>query len=195
MNCWIDSKGCVLGKSFKERQETIDFLNEIPNIFIGSKYAGMTVFGTYAINIELSSILEENLWRFIEWLTDKEFTSREEVNIAIKERDDKRKKESEAWDIKWKAEREKARQEQLALIESLKSRPKIEIDYTQEGEYYIITKKGNLKELSIIKPVSYNKESNLKNRFRFGAQYNPSYVCQGTKLQELKNLILYSYKK
>jgi hypothetical protein len=68
MSVGSDSTGMFIQKRFFVKDEAIEFLNLIPDLFIGTKYIG-AYMGVYYVVIDFMSIEEKNLWKFIEWLT------------------------------------------------------------------------------------------------------------------------------
>jgi hypothetical protein len=68
MGVCVSSTGMSFQKRFFDKTECIEFLQSVPDLYIGSKYIG-TYMGMFYTVVEFMSIEEKNLWEMIDWLT------------------------------------------------------------------------------------------------------------------------------
>jgi hypothetical protein len=197
MGVCVSSTGMSFQKRFFDKTECIEFLQSVPDLFIGSKYIG-TYMGMFYTVVEFMSIEEKNLWEMIDWLTG--IKSLDELVAIEKVKQDKYDAERKTRELERGIQQEKlqVKIDRVTAIcdERLTKAPN---DFQKvAGTYCKVTTIGKLTTYTLSKDSGRMRYSNglsfndlksfstMKKVFKSSTSKGQWYLINEQKLEEVK---------
>jgi len=172
-----DSQGVTLIKSFRNKDDMIALYNEIPDLYIGSKYMARGAYGQYYTCIDLMAIYETKLWQFCKWVSG--IGSQSELDAIKTEAELQREKEKQERDTQRHNENErivKARKEFVNLINSSNLKP-VKDWKTKEGIYTFVKDDNRVKTYRVFNDNGTMKFENSPNNYGSKAYQMKGFKC------------------